>query len=68
MMQRVSVRLAYMMSLAAGLIFASGWMMQVAARSCQGESWTTYTNANFVEDIVDVDDRLWCATGGGVAR
>ncbi|KPJ53894.1 hypothetical protein AMJ39_02565, partial [candidate division TA06 bacterium DG_24] len=34
----------------------------------QGESWTTYTNANFVEDIVDVDDRLWCATGGGVAR
>jgi len=28
--------------------------------------WTTYTNKNDVQEVVLIDDKLWCATTGGV--
>jgi ligand-binding sensor domain-containing protein len=30
--------------------------------------WETYTNANFIQQLLIVEDELWCATSGGVLR
>jgi len=45
-------------------------LSSLAALPGQAEvgDWETYTNANFIQQVLIVQDNLWCATSGGVLR
>jgi len=47
-----------------------GWgicLFLVSVSSAGTGDWTTYTNMNYVNEVLLKNDQLWCATTGGVA-